>query len=255
MRAGTALQNGARVLEFGEAAERECVLAQQRDHFLEQLRKRHQLATCQVEQALVGAVAHRPPAILGEQHVRVHAPLLIAVTQPEQHAQRRLHQRRKAGGVIDAGRAIHDARLERLVAPARSQVPPDLGGVVDETGLDQQVDVSLVLAPAGESLRQPGARQRAENREPERLEAGRLAFPERRGRGQREEVRQEVGQLVHQVDALFVVLDADVHVHATDQHAPRRRLHFLQQRNVAILFGVLLLHGACERVGRGGNRR
>ena len=62
-------------------------------------------------------------------------------------------------------------------------------------------------------------------------------------------------ELLHQVDAQLVVLQADVHVHAADDHAARGRLHLAGQRDVAVLVGVLLLDGARERMGRCGDGR
>ena len=63
---------------------------------------------------------------------------------------------------------------------------------------------------------------------------------------------QEVARLVHHVDHQVLVLDADVDVHAEDQHAPRHVGHLLFVLVVAIGVGDLLLGPARERVGAGG---
>lgn len=87
------------------------------------------------------------------------------------------------------------------------------------------------------------------------LQPGVLAAPERRGRGERQKVRQVVGHLVHQVDAQIVVLDRDVDVESTDQKAPCQALEVAGQLVVALAVGVLLRVPMGKRMGRGGDRR
>ncbi len=106
---------------------------------------------------------------------------------------------------------------------------------------------------AGEVLRQAAARQIAEHCRAVRLEAGRLTFPERRRAGQRQQVRQEIGRLVHQVDPELLVLDPGVHVHAADDQARRQRLHVPGEPQIALLLDLLLGAPVGERVGRGGD--
>src|SRR3546814_2806123 len=85
-----------------------------------------------------------------------------------------------------------------LKARRGTNVPPDLGAVLEQAGAHHDVEVALVLAEAVEALRQAGARQLLEHREAIALEAGHLAAPERRGGRQRQQVRQEVGDLLHE---------------------------------------------------------
>ena len=68
-------------------------------------------------------------------------------------------------------------------------------------------------------------------------------------------MRQEVGRLVHQVDAQLVVLDPGVDVHAADHHALRQRLHVAAEDDVALLVDPALVAPVGERVGRGGDHR
>ena len=68
-------------------------------------------------------------------------------------------------------------------------------------------------------------------------------------------MRQEITHLVHQVDTQCVVIDADVHMHATDDETPRGGLHLHRQLFVAIFFRVLLLDPAAERMRRRRYRR
>src|SRR3546814_19477971 len=100
--------------------------------------------------------------------------------------------------------------------------------------------MALVFTEAVEGLRQAGARQLLEHREAVALEAGHLAAPEWRGGREREEVRQEVGDLLHEVHAQLVVVEADVHVHAADAQAPRPRPPVEGAAVAAPLSGALL---------------
>ena len=64
---------------------------------------------------------------------------------------------------------------------------------------------------------------------------------------------QEIVDLIEQVDAQLLVLDADMDVHARDQEPPRHALHVAREDVVAFLVGVRLLRPAREGVGRGGD--
>ena len=61
-------------------------------------------------------------------------------------------------------------------------------------------------------------------------------------------MRQKVGHLIHQIDTQLIVVNADVHMHATDDQPPRRTLHLMCERFVAILVRVFLFCPARERV-------
>src|SRR5690606_38752563 len=65
---------------------------------------------------------------------------------------------------------------------------------------------------------------------------------------------QEVAELIHQIDAQLLVLDADVHMHAADQEAARSRLHLLEERVIARTLGMLLARPYGERMCRDGKR-
>ena len=122
--------------------------------------------------------------------------------------------------------------------------------VDDHPGLDQRVGMPAVLAPARKRLGQPGSRHCVEHEHAKRHQTRPLALPERRAARQRQHVRQEIRQLVHQVDAQLVVVDADVDVQAADHHAPRRALHLLEKRDVALLVRALLAGGEREGMRR-----
>ena len=67
-------------------------------------------------------------------------------------------------------------------------------------------------------------------------------------------MRQEIRGLVQQVDAQFVVGDADMDVQTTDREPPADPLQIVLQIGVAAALGGLLRVPAGERVGRGGDR-
>ncbi len=255
MGTGAARQYIAGPCNLLHAAERLRVVGDQAENLVQQVVETDHAALAEVDQALVEAVAHRAPAIFTNQHGRIQAPALVGHPQPVKHAQNTDEQGRQGYRVVQPRAHVHDPGLERRITGAGPQVPPDTRGVFDETGVHEDIDVALVLRVARESFRKTGARQRIEDREPVTLETRIAAFPERRGTGQGQQVRQEVRHLVHQVDAQFVVVDADVDVHAADEQAPRCSLHLDGQCVVAVLLRLLLFGPAAERVRRGGDRR
>ncbi len=98
---------------------------------------------------------------------------------------------------------------------------------VADAGLRPASAASPPVAQALEHLRQP-----ERGRSPKMI--GRNALmpvsrPSQNGEddAQRQQVRQEVGGLAHQVDAQVVVLDAGMDVHAADRHAPGEGLMLL----------------------------
>ena len=115
--------------------------------------------------------------------------------------------------------------------------------------------VRWILVGAREGRRQAGARHLVPHRQAIGVEPGLVAAPEGRGGRQRQQVRQEIGQLVEQVEAERLVLDADMDVHAADQEPPGHHLEVAGERVVALLVGVALQAPLGEGVGRGGDRR
>ena len=144
-----------------------------------------------------------------------------------------LEERGEGDRLLDPHRHVADAELEGVEERVRADVPPDLLAVVDAVGLDQQLDVVVVLGEAAEVVRDAGAREAVEDHAAVRLEAGVAALPEGRVGGQREEVRQEVARLVHDVDRRLAVVDADVDVQAEDQVRPRHLLQVFDDLLVA----------------------
>ena len=137
----------------------------------------------------------------------------------------------------------------------RAHVPPDLAGVLDDAVAHQQVDGLRYSSQLSKRPGQARARQLLVGGEAVALEAGVLAFRERRGGRQHQQVRQEIARLVHEVDAQLVVLDADVHVHAADDEPAADAGEVAGDRLVAVALGRLLRAPAREGVGGGGDRR
>ncbi len=117
------------------------------------------------------------------------------------------------------------------------------------------VDQPAVFREAVEPVRQAGARQGVEDGEAVARELRVGPLPVGRRGGKCQHVRQEVGDLVHHVDAHVVVLDPGMDVHAADQHPPGRRPHVVPEPVVAFLSRVALAAPGGEGVGRGGDDR
>ncbi len=112
-----------------------------------------------------------------------------------------------------------------------------------------------VLAVALELLGQAGPRHAVEHADPVGFEPGILALPEGRGGRERQEMRQEVAHLVHQIDAQLVVVEPDMDVQPADDQPPRDALQIAVQHLVALARRRLLLVPEGEGMGRGGDRR
>ena len=113
--------------------------------------------------------------------------------------------------------------------------------------------MALVFPVTGELFGDAGAHQGIEHRQAIAQQAGVFPFPEWRRATQGQQVRQEVIELVHQVDAQLIIRNPDVDVHAADQQAPGRSLHIVLQDIVAFLRRRQLLMPAAERMGGSGD--
>ena len=247
--AGPSLDDLARPGDLGGAAEMVGVLADKLEQLLDQLGEGHDRALAEIDHALGRAVALRAPAVLAHQEGRVVAPALVLPAQAIEHAQDAAEQRGDGDAVVEQRADIGDAHLERGEARRGPQVPPDLGRVLDQPGVHQNLDGALIFAVAAELMRHAGAGQLVEHRQAVGLEPGRLPLPERRGGGERKEMRQEICRLAEQVDAQILVLDADMHMHAADHQPARHLLQVAREHVVALLVGVLLARAIWRRDG------
>ncbi len=113
----------------------------------------------------------------------------------------------------------------------------------------------MPLVGAREMLGQAAARQIAEDGRPIGLQAGGMALPERRRGRERQQVGQEIGRLVHQIDAQLLVLDAGVDVHAADHQARGERLPCRARGRCSAPCRPALGAPVGERVGRRRDQR
>ena len=132
-----------------------------------------------------------------------------------------------------AERDVADADFDGVEEGMRADVPPDFFGVVDAVGLDEEADVVFELGVAGEAVGQVGAGEVFEDFRAIALVAGVHAEPEGRVGGEREDVRKEVAQGVHDADGGFAVLDADVDVQAEDEVGAGDELQVFDDLGVA----------------------
>ena len=160
-----------------------------------------------------------------------------------------LRQRGDRADLVEGRQPVADAQLHGAEARVRPDVPPDLAHALDGVGGDQRLHVGLELVPAGELVGQPRRRHGLEDLRARRRQARVAADPERRGRRQREEVRQVLAQRVDDGDRLVRRPDADVHVDAEDLQPAGQPLHPLDQLEVALLRRDELRLPVGERVG------
>ena len=117
---GAVRENLADVFHLFNATQRHGIVMDQVQQLLHELRERDDVPIAEVDQPFIEAVTHRTPAILVEQQRRVEPPALILAAQSVEHPQRAHRERRQAERIIHARADVHDARLERGVASARS---------------------------------------------------------------------------------------------------------------------------------------
>ncbi len=116
---------------------------------------------------------------------------------------------------------------------------------------DEDAHEVVELGRSLEVLGHARAREAVEDLRAEALQAGVAPEPERRVRREREQVRQEVERLVHDLEGERAVLDADVHVQAEDQVRAREHLHLLHDLVVARVGEDLLVGPVREGVRAG----
>jgi hypothetical protein len=156
--------------------------------------------------------------------------------------------------IVDPGSHVTDTRLDGGKAVRRPQVPPDLRAVFDQLQIDQDVDRAAEIAPAVETGRKAGTRHVVEDGGPVGGKAGIGTLPKGRGGRERQQVRQEVGHLIGEIDPHLGVFDTDMDVHAADQHPPRDAVHVAGEVAVAILPRHALVLPIGERVAAGRDR-
>ena len=114
-------------------------------------------------------------------------------------------------------------------------VPPDVRVVRDAARALELAHDGGVVVVVAEPRRRPRAREGREDDLPARREPRRLAAPEGRARGEREQRRELREEPVHDLDRLVGIVDRHVDVHPEDQLAPCHVLELVDERVVAVL--------------------
>src|SRR5438445_4043969 len=261
----------AALLQDPELAVRAGALGQDRIHVLDRLPRtqvvdhvvdeldqldrevahRHLGLLAEVDELAIDPVADRPPLVLGDQRRHVLAETQVSLAQLEELGADGLHQCRKTDRLLEPGRHVAHPELEGGKGRVRSQVPPDLLPVVDRPGLDQHLDVVLVLVERAEVRRNAGAGKVRPDHAPVGLQAGVASHPERARGAQREQVGQEVARLVQGLDPPLGVGDRHVDVEPEDNQRADDVLQLLFEHLVALVVGYLLLVPTRERMGAG----
>src|SRR5207245_7926087 len=99
----------------------------------------------EVDQVAVDAIPNRSPFVLGDQSRHVLAKTEVACAELQQLGADGLHQGGEADRLLEPGRHVAHSELEGWKARVGAEVPPDLLAVVDRAGLDQELDVVLIL--------------------------------------------------------------------------------------------------------------
>ena len=82
--------------------------------------------------------------------------------------------------VWQVGTEVANPEFQGGIAVVHPGIPPNLGAVLEGTGLHQKLNVTLKIGVAGELLGDPGPGQSPEGHHPVALETGVAAFPKRR---------------------------------------------------------------------------
>ena len=197
----------------------------QRDPVLGQFREGKDPVVAEIDQPFGCPIADRAPAVLTQQEIVVFAPARVLPGQPPQHPRRGLDQCGQGDGVVQPWAGVADPGFQGRKLRRGAQIPPDFAGVLDDVQFGQRPDRAFEFTPAAQFRRQAGARHVPEHRRAIRGKPGILGLPERTGGRQRQKMRQEIRDLVHQVYAHVRIRQADMHMHPADQHAPRHRGH------------------------------
>src|SRR5436190_10122195 len=198
------------------------------------------------------AVPRRQPLVLGRQDAVVRGHGLAGVEELRVVLDERLAVGGDRDHVLEVRHGVADPDLDRAEARVEADVPPDVGVVRDAARTLELPDDLRVVVVVAEARRRPRARESGEHHVSRRAQPGRLAPPERRARGERDELLEVPDQGVDDLDRLLGVVDGDVHVQPEDQLAPRDVLHLVDESVVAVLGRDPLPLEERERMRAGG---
>ena len=188
--------------------------------------------------------AQRGPAVLG---VVAAVGRRGRLALEHGHAER-LQQGGEGGGVLDRGRLVGRAHLERAEARVRPDVPPEARVAVGEADSDEALDERLPLRVGAEDRRRRSAGQLREHLGPRRGEARLLARQVGRVRRQREHERQPGQDALQRAHALLGAGHAHVDVQPADTLPPGRDAGVLDELAVARVGRDVLRLREAERV-------
>src|SRR3954468_495271 len=238
--AGTVLQHAVNVSDFFPAIEFVDHIIHKLEIFEDEIAFADLTLLAEVDELAADTVTRSAPLIFHNESAAVLTKTLIARVQLVQLHYSRLDQCGECDRFVQAQRNVADADLEGVEEWVRADIPPDLFGVIDALGTDQQVDEVLEVAPTGEGVRNIGARKLVKDFAAIRFQPGVHSKPEWRIRRERQQVRQEVAHRVHQMDSGLAVFHPNVHVQSEDEVGACDQLHVFDDLVIALV-GINLL--------------
>ena len=229
------LQNLVDVIQFFARIEFVHHIVDELQIFQHQVARRNFLLLAEIDQLAVEPIARRPPLVLHDQRAAIETESLVRGVQLVQLGDGGLNQRRQRDGLVHPHGNVAHPEFQRVEEWMRPNVPPDFLGVVDAVGLDQQLDEIFVLAPAGKVIRNIGARKLVEHFAAIRFQPRVHPQPERGIGRKRQDVRQKIAGVIHQLDRGLAVFNANVHVQPEDQVGPRHQLQVFDNVLVALV--------------------
>src|SRR5215471_2973513 len=252
VRAGAVVQDPVYPLDLVARAELVHDVVHELEHFPGELAEGDLDLLAEVDQLTVDAVAAGPPLVLEDQRPAVAPPAQVLGAQLVELDADGLDQGRQRNRLVGPHRDVAHAELDRLEEGVRADVPPDLLAVIDAVGLDQEPHEIVELLGRVEGLRDGGTGEAVEDLRPEALQPAVAPQPEGGVRREGEQVREEVADLVEDLERRAPVLDADVDVEAENQVGAREHLHLLDDAVVARVGKDLLVGPVGEGVRPGG---
>ena len=253
--AGAVADDGEHVAQLGLAAEGAGVVGQLLDERGGVVFDVHAAGAPLVAEEREHPVALREPPVLGDDlGGRLGGQPAVAV-QPHQAPQQRGVEGRDGHRVFDARADVADAHLDGGERQRGADVPPQLAAALDELHVPISVHEPVEVGPGRQRGGEAGARHSPHDRQPVRLEPGLAPAGERRRRRQRVHQRQVAPDRGHHPDALVVVAEAGVDVHAADHEPPQALLERDREPLVALAWRDHLCPPRREGVRRGGHHR
>src|SRR5436305_11655755 len=117
-----------------------------------QVAGRNFLLLAEIHQLAVESIARGAPLVLHDQGSAIETESLIGCIELVQLGYGRLNQGSQCYRLVGAHGNVAYPEFEGVEERVRANVPPDLLGVVDAVGLNQQLDEVFVLAPTGEII-------------------------------------------------------------------------------------------------------